>query len=556
MYPSPGSRTASHLTAIALRGDALAGIATLAELTVVGSSSGTHSGRLVRHSDGDGVSFVPTSAFTAGETVTVTSPLAVRGRDSGGRSRFLVARPATETTPPTTPSSAAPEPAVSSFFSDPDVKAPELSITVNKSPAPGLIALSAKGGGVAGQLMLARSDGSLVWRQTIPGNVAANDLKLQTWQGKPALTWWQGTQYAHGYGAGVHHLINSSYATVGTVKATNGYSADLHDFQLTERGTALMTAYSSIRWDLRPYGGSANGIVLDCVVQEVDLATGTAIFEWHALDHVAPSLSYAGATTDTTTAWDFFHINSIDEGPSNTLLISARHMSALTALDRTSGDVLWTLGGKKSDFTASGKVSFFFQHDARWQPDGTITLFDDGGGPPRQSAASRGLRLTVDTKKRTVSVAKAYAPSTAVVANSQGSTTQLADGHVIVGWGDQPQATEFDEKGVVVWNALFPTGVSSYRAFRFDWTGTPATAPRAALLARGGKRTVYASWNGDTRTASWQLTGTAKGDSPRVLTTVTGGKFEATLSVPTGASQLRVQALDKSGKVLATVSVA
>jgi hypothetical protein len=262
------------------------------------------------------------------------------------------------------------------------------------------------------------------------------------------------------------------------------------------------------------------------------------------------------APTDTTTAWDFFHINSIHEGPSDTLLLSGRHTSALTSLDRIAGDVIWTLGGKKSDFTASGKASFFFQHDARWQPDGAITLFDDGGGPPREAPASRGLRLKIDTTTRTVSVAKAYAPKTAVVANAEGNTTPLADGHVFVGWGDQPQATEFDASGGVVWNALFPTGVSSYRAFRVDWTGTPKTAPQTALVERGGKRIVYASWNGDARTATWQLTGVSNGGFPQVLTSVPGGAFEVALSVPQGAQRLGIQALDATGKLLATVAVA
>jgi hypothetical protein len=555
MFPSPGSRTASRATAIALRGGGLADSARLGDIAVVGTSSGVHSGRLVRHSDGDGVSFVPATGFSPGETVTVTSSIAVRGRDTAGKSRFVVAQPAIETTPPSTTAAVTPKASVTSFISDPDVKAPTMSITVNKSPA-GLILLAAKGGGVAGQLMIVRSDGSLVWSRTIPSNMSANDLKLQNWRGDSVLTWWQGEEHPHGYGSGEHHIIDAGYGAVATVSAANGYSADLHDFQLTDRGTALMTAYALVRWDLRPYGGSANGIALDSIVQEVDISTGVALFEWHALDHVSPSASYVGVTTDTTTAWDFFHVNSIHDGPSDTLLVSARHTSALTSLDRITGDVIWTLGGKESDFTASGKVSFFFQHDARWQSNGTITLFDDGGGPPRQAPSSRGLRLKLDMTRRTVSVVKAYAPKTAVVANSQGNTTPLADGHVFVGWGDQPQATEFDASGGVVWNALFPTGVSSYRAFRVGWTGTPKTMPRTALVALSGKRTVYASWNGDTQTATWRLIGVSNGSFPRVLTSITGGAFEVALTVPPGSDQLRVQALDAAGGVLATVAAA
>jgi hypothetical protein len=102
---------------------------------------------------------------------------------------------------------------------------------------------------------------------------------------------------------------------------------------------------------------------------------------------------------------------------------------------------------------------------------------------------------------------------------------------------------------------LLPSGVSTYRAFRVDWAGAPGTAPAAALVERGGKRTVYASWNGDTRTAKWRLTGAEPGRSPKVVTTVAAGAYETALPVPKGLRQLRVQALDAAGSVLATVKV-
>jgi hypothetical protein len=311
-----------------------------------------------------------------------------------------------------------------------------------------------------------------------------------------------------------------------------------------------------MRWDLRPYGGARDGIVLDCVVQEVDVATGEAVFEWHALDHVAPALSYTDAPDDTTTAWDFFHVNSIDVASDGSFLVSSRHTSALWSLDQTTGDVSWKLGGKQSDFAMPAAAKFFFQHDARWQADGTITLFDDEGGPPRQAKASRGLRLTVDTAHRRAAVTQSYTPTPAVVANSQGNVQQLADGHVMVGWGDQPQATEFDSAGKVVWNALMPTGVSSYRAFRIGWTGAPATAPKTAIVTRGTARTAYISWNGDTRTARWRLLAAGTNGTPKSVAEVAAKEYETAIAVPRGAKNLRVASVDAAGTVLTTVRIA
>lgn len=553
-FPPPGSQTASPKTSISLRGTSATASSAVA---VTGSVTGVHTGALKAHSDKGGMTFVPAQAFSAGETVTVTTALQVRGSTAGAW-HFKVATPATAAAASASASAAAtPNTAVTAFVSNPGAKAPVLTIATNKAPAAaGLAALSPKGGGLPGQLLLARSDGSVLWRHEAPTGQTANNLSLQQYQGKPVLSWWQGTQSAVGYGAGENIVIGTDYQRITTVKAGNGYSADLHEFQLTDRGTALMSIYAPVKWDLSPYGGASDGIALDSIVQEVDIATGLVVFEWHALDHIPPENSYFAAPTSASSAWDFFHVNSIDVGTDDNLLISSRHMSALNNLDRDTGDVLWTLGGKKSDFTARGTVSFFCQHDARWQSDGSITLFDDEGGPPRHAAASRALHLSVDTDKRTVSIAKSFSHPKEIVSSSQGSAQLLANGNLFVGWGDQPALTEFDTDGAVVWDATLPTGVSSYRARRITWTGAPSRSPATALVTRGTRRRVYASWNGDTRTVSWRLLGTT-GDAttPTVLGTAAGGVFEVDFSVPTGAARLRVQALDAGGTVLATVGV-
>ncbi len=552
MFPSPASRTASPATTITLRGDQSAAASSL---TVVGSLSGRHAGLLRVHPDRGGTSFVPDQPFTAGETVTVTSGLAIRGR-VGTSADFQIAHPAVETTPPTSSPSATPTPAVSTFLSEPGIQAPRITVNTSGSGiAPGLVLYAAKGGGLPAELILSRSDGTLVWQRALPDGVSANDLQRQHWREAAVLSWWEGSQHPHGYGTGEHVIIDESYRTIATVRAGNGYSADLHDFQLTGKGTAMLTAYAPIRWDLRPYGGDASGIVLDSIVQEVDVATGLVLFEWHALDHIPPADSYVSAPRDTTTAWDFFHVNSIDVGRDANLLISARHTSSLANLDRTTGDVLWTLGGKSGDVKVQG-TPFFFQHDARWQPDGTVTLFDDGGGPPRHEKQSRALRLKPDIPQHTATVVASLTHPDPIVTNSQGNAQILGNGNVFVGWGDQPNMTEFNGSGAVVWDATLPSGVSTYRAYRVSWEGRPATAPKAALVNRGDRHSVYVSWNGDTHTATWRLLGVESGASaPKVLAEHPADTFEVSMTVPAKARKLRVQALDDAGRILATVSV-
>ena len=78
------------------------------------------------------------------------------------------------------------------------------------------------------------------------------------------------------------------------VAAGNGYQADLHEFRITPRGTAFITVYNHIPYDLSSLGGPANGTVIDGVAQEMDVATGKVVWEWHSIDHVPLSESQVG----------------------------------------------------------------------------------------------------------------------------------------------------------------------------------------------------------------------------------------------------------------------
>ena len=130
----------------------------------------------------------------------------------------------------------------------------------------------------------------------------------------------------------------------------------------------------------------------------------------------------------------------------------------------------------------------------------------------------------------------------------------LDSGHTVVGWGAVPRVTEFDGDGNVVFDATFSDGDDSYRAYRFPWSGTPTTRPAIATAkGRGGTKTIYASWNGATGVASWQVLAAADAKS---LEPVGGPQpaagFETTLRADTNADLIAVQALDAAGHVLGT----
>jgi hypothetical protein len=435
--------------------------------------------------------------------------------------------------------------AVDSFRSRRDLAAPAIAVPVAATDtSPGLIFLSAVTGPGKRGPMIVDDRGGLVWFRPLDRRTAA-DFRVQRYRGAPVLTWWEGG-ITGGYGKGEYVIADAAYRTVQRVRAGNGHQGDLHEFRLTPQGTALLTIYEPLPFDLTPFGGPVDGTLLESIVQEVDVASGRVLFEWHARDHVGLDESYRAVGDGIL---DHFHANSVDVDSDGNLLVSGRHTWAVYKLDRRSGEIVWRLGGKKSDFELGPGADFYWQHDARRQPDGTISIFDDGAEPPEE-AASRGIRLQVDENARKASLAAEYVHPDHVLASAMGSMQVLPDGGAFVGWGTVPGFSEFTPDGELRFDARLAGGGGSYRTYRFPWSGRPEAPPMLAVGGPKAKRLAYASWNGATEVRRWRLRGGASRRSLRPLGTVARNGFETAIRVPPGVAWVAADAVGAKGRVL------
>ena len=178
------------------------------------------------------------------------------------------------------------------------------------------------------------------------GKVAA-DFRVQTYQGKPVLTWWEGQLFV-GDGDGVGQIYDSSYNRIAQVRTGNGYTFDLHEFTITPRNTALVLAYERYNRSLTAWGGPKDAKIVDNIVQEVDLATGLVLFEWHSFGNVSPDESDIPVPKQKGSEWEYFHANAIDVDNDGNFLVSARNTSTIYKINRATGKIMWRLGGKKS----------------------------------------------------------------------------------------------------------------------------------------------------------------------------------------------------------------
>jgi outer membrane protein assembly factor BamB len=402
--------------------------------------------------------------------------------------------------------------------------------------------------------LIVDAGGHVVWFRQLAEGLAATDFRTQSYRGKPVLTWWEG-KVLGGYGEGEGVILDDTYTEVARVQAGNGFQADLHEFQLTPQNTALVTAYTTQGADLSAVGGPGGGMLLDSLVQEVDVATGKVLFEWRASDHVGLDESQAAVPTTGAAPFDFFHVNAVAPDTDGNLLVSARNTWTVYKLDRQSGEILWRLGGSKSDFAFGDQAAFAWQHHARRQADGSITLFDNAAAsfPTETEPQSRGLVLDVDENAMTASFVREYVHPQGLVVVAMGSMQPLPGGDVVVGWGVELRFNQFASGGEVGLEGVFPSGAISYRAFRLPWTGKPATAPAHATVLDGdGTTTVYASWDGATDVARWQVLAGPRASELRPLRSAERKSFETAIPVRVAGGLLAVAALDASGRVLAT----
>jgi len=448
---------------------------------------------------------------------------------------------------------------VRSFRSRPDLHPPTIDVvTPAQHTSPGYIFVAPKNGpeeqspNQDGPLILDNS-GEPVWFHPLHNEEEDTmDFKMQNYRGEPVLTFWEGRHT--GFGQGEYVIMDSSYQEIARVRAGNGYQGDHHEFLITPEDTALISIYAKVGgMNLSSVGGSKNGRGLEGIVQEVDIESGEVIFEWHSLEHVGVEESYSNPPKNPAYSFDYFHINSIDVDHDSNLLVSSRNTCAVYKIDRQSGEILWQLGGRKSSFQMGRGTTTRYQHDARRQPDGTITIFDNGD--VRKDDGSYGLVLEVDEDEMSATLVREYPHPEGRLVGTQGNVQVLPNDNVFIGWGSNPLFSEFSRDGQLLYSATFPPQVESYRAFRFPWSGQPDDDP-AVIAERWSddEVTLYVSWNGATEVASWQV---LAGLSPEMLEPVAGASvpregFETAIRVMSTEPYVGVEAKDSSGGVLGT----
>jgi EmrB/QacA subfamily drug resistance transporter len=414
--------------------------------------------------------------------------------------------------------------------------------------------------GQSGPLILDRNL-QPVWFQPVPEKLVASNLSLQSYEGKPALAWWQGVVTNTGATeSGEDVVVNQHYQPIARLKATDGWVLTIHEFTISGED-AWVTANKNIPMDLSKYGGAYNGALIDSAVQEYNLKTGKLLRNWDALDHIPLSESQASLPTNGF-PWDAYHVNSIDlSGGGSSFLVSMRNTWAAYMVDSDTGAIEWTLGGKHSSFQFGPGAAFQWQHDVRLQggrdTDLEVSLYDDhccqltgGGTYVSPTGPSRGLVLSLNQQARTATLVAQYGRDGGFTSDYMGDTQPLPNGNVFVGFGSEPYFAEYSRSGKLLLEAELPGSDLTYRAMLEPWVGEPLSPPVGAARTTGAKTTVYASWNGATEVVSWRVLAAAGTGRLTAVATHARSGFETAIAVPQSYQSFEVQALGAGGRAI------
>lgn len=283
--------------------------------------------------------------------------------------------------------------------------------------------------------------------------------------------------------AGVY-IVDTTLAQQEFISQQRGYLTTQHDFHMLPNGHRILLGSEDVTVDMSKVvpGGHPAANVVGAVIQEVD-CDGNVAVQWRSLDHLPITDSYENLLAP---AIRYCHNNALWIDTDGNWLVSMRHSSQIIKVERKTGNVMWTLGGKRNEFTFIGEhqeqapTYFSYQHDIRRLPNGHITMFDNGTQHSPQY--SRGVEYEIDEANKTCRLVWEYRHVPDYYVSIQGGLQTLDNGHRLLGWGSAANegsaaVTEVDSTGFIVFEASYPKQMYVYRATKYPiWPTGRASA--------------------------------------------------------------------------------
>ena len=528
-------------------------------ITVTGANSGPHSGVTHVATDGRTIIFTMSADFSENELVTVTLAPQLAGGVSGLLDAFAFqfmitapmpgARPAAAPpslatggdlveggTPPAgpspTPEPAGGNPTAESWIMPNGVSVPSdfptVVVTVNSNASPGYLFLEPGTSLTNRFTMMLDNDGLPIWYRR--GRMY--DFKIQ----KNGMITWCSDPSTNGFPA-----FDQNFNYLRTYQTTNGYLTDGHDLKLLEDGRYLMigSRVNKVNVSLYVPGGSISANVAETVIQEFT-PSGELIFQWRSWDYY--NFGDEGGNTD------FSHMNGLDFDEDGNILVSSRHLSEVTKINRDTGDIIWRLSGRHSSFTFlnDSLTGTSYQHNISGLGLGRYLIFDNGTTHSPQ--VSRAVEYQLDLTNMTATLVWQFRDTPDKYTYWLGNAQRLPSGNTLINFArpQYPKATEVDANGAKHFELSLSPSSDTYRAFRFPWNGVVAVPYLIAEPQPDNLALIFNKF-GDTNVAYYRVYGGTAPQPTTLLATSTTTLTHLTNLQNGQRYYFRVTAVDAKG---------
>lgn len=335
---------------------------------------------------------------------------------------------------------------------------PRVSVVSRQSPAAGFVMLGLASSETPTKFYatIVDNDGKIVWYKGFDSGVV--DFQKQA-NGNY-------TAFASLAGSPPHFY---EFDNLGNItrefRASNGMDTGPHELRLVNGGYCLF-GIQFRPMDFTAVGGAPNASVRGTVIEYY--RDNASPLLWNPFDYF--NVSDAAADVPLTAAnINPWHGNAIDINADGNLLVSFRNSDEITKINSRTGQIIWRLGGKKSEFTFVNDRfnGFSHQHGIRRLPNGNLILFDNGNlhSPPE----SRAVEYKLDEQAKTAELVWEYGHTPALYGFALGFAQRLANGNTLISFGTSQRIIEVDRSGAKQWElAILGAQVYNYRAFRIE----------------------------------------------------------------------------------------
>lgn len=386
---------------------------------------------------------------------------------------------------------------------------PHINITINDNPDSGYIFLDNRTSGDNSYNVIFDNTGSPIWYWQTPDE--RRDMKVQH----------NGMLTMLARDGGMRFIgLDTNYKEIAPYRAVNGYRTDEHELVVLENGHYLLIGHRTESVDMTPRyfptgTASDNASVRETVIQEFT-SEGDLIFQWRAWDNFDIRDVHLDNPRDNS--FRFPHMNAIDIDEDGHILLSSRHISEVTKINRDTGEMIWRLSGipKNNDFTYINDLlnGFRNQHAVRNTGNGRYLLFDNGN--LHSPSVSRAVEYELDIDTMTATVVWEFRDTPDKYSHYMANTQRLPNGNTLINWavGHLPKLTEVRPDGTKAFEMNWVDCSEAYRVWRCQWQGN-AAKPYLIIEPQPDNLTLLFNKFGDPNVAYYRIYG---GTSPQPTT--------------------------------------